>query len=137
MRNNFLALVAVFAMTIFCSSTTISTSDMQGTWKVVENNGKPVSPSFEHIKLITNNSFFWYRSDSEGNVYTGAGGFYTLKDDVYTENITSTLPGMSRFLGKKGVYEVKIEGNKMYVSGILNGTIKITEVWERVTNLSK
>ncbi len=132
MNNKFVLLIAVFTMMLFSScTTTAQTINVKGTWKLVESNVNTVSSSFEIVKLITDNYCFWYRSDLDGKVYSGAGGPYTLKDNVYTETVTAALPGMTNFLGKQAIYEVKIEGDKMHITGILE-SLSITEIWQRI-----
>ena len=51
-------------------------------------------------------------------VKMGAGGPYTLKDDIYTETIEyATGEYMLTLLDKRHAFKSRVEGDKWYVSG--------------------
>ena len=40
--------------------------------------------------------------------------------------------GMEPYLGKKQVFTIKIDGDKLFQSGQLSDGLKIEEIWQRV-----
>lgn len=105
---------------------------IEGTWKMVETKNFDQTTNEQSIKLITEDSFVWYRYDAEGNVLTGAGGKYTFENGEYVEQIDFTLPTMKYWKGKKAVVKIEFKDNRMICNGILDGKVQITEEWERV-----
>lgn len=128
--------IILFALLLFVTGCVLSSQNLQGTWKAVESSGNPVREGYTILKHLTPTHFIWTMFDDDGNIVSGAGGTYTLKDGVYTETILYTLPGMKRFKDKKGVYNVKVEGKILSMSGYLendqDGKIQFSEKWERV-----
>jgi beta-lactamase regulating signal transducer with metallopeptidase domain len=105
---------------------------VEGLWKAVEASSFETSES-QSFKIISNGTFFSFRADMEGNVYTGAGGTYTYKDGVYTETILYTLQGMTSWRGKKGEYKSTFPSSgKWLMEGLLDGRIEVKEEWEKV-----
>jgi len=121
-------LITLVLTSLVCNAQKIN---VEGTWKIIGSGGQAIPENFSQIKLITPTHFMWVITDNEGNIFNGAGGTYTLDNDVYTENITKGLPGMKNFLGKKATYKVKITGKKMTITGKLED-IEVNEVWEKI-----
>lgn len=106
---------------------------IEGTWKMVEANNFGQGEGYYSMKLITEDSFVWYRYNSKGDIITGAGGKYTFENNIYTESIDFTLEGMHSWKGKKAIVEVKFEGDKMITKGKLDDKVTIyEEKWEKV-----
>lgn len=90
------------------------------------------SPGTCRIKLINDTHFTWVTFDrNTRKVLSSAGGTYTLDKDNYTESIDYGL-GMDSYLGNKPVYNIKVEGDNLFLSGELVSGYKIEEVWLRV-----
>ncbi|WP_298646618.1 hypothetical protein [uncultured Proteiniphilum sp.] len=125
-----------FTLLLIATSCMLSAQNLEGTWKAVESSGNPVREGYTTLKFITSTHFIWTMSDKDGNIISGAGGTYTLKDGIYTETILYTLPGMKNWKGKSAVYEVKTEGKRMSISGYLefdqDRKVQNSENWERV-----
>lgn len=105
-------------------------AQIEGTWKRVKSSEGAITN--ESIKLITEDRFSWYMYNDDGMVINGAGGKYTYENGIYTEFIDFTMPGMARWRGKKAVYNIKIEKNKMIINGMLDDKYMIEEEWVRV-----
>lgn len=127
-----------FFLTLLLMTTSfiLSAQSLEGTWKSLKSSGRTSPEGYTTLKHITSTHFIWTMSDKDGNIISGAGGTYTLKDGIYTETILYTLPGMQNWKGKNAVYEVKIEGKGMSISGYLefdqNQKVQNSENWERV-----
>ncbi len=110
-----------------------------GTWqmkmfKYGTGNSKfsSVAPDMEYIKMITDTHFLWiHYSKLTKKINSSAGGSYTLINDMYTESIDFGL-GMDSYLGSKPTYNIKIEGDLLFLTGNLVEGYKIEEIWERV-----
>jgi hypothetical protein len=114
-------------------------TEIQGTWKLVSYNYggdsimKPVYEKLERLKLITDSKFCWIHFNSEDHIVTSsAGGSYSFDGENYTENLEFGGMGMKDYLGKSQKFTVKVENNKLYLSGALSDGLKIKEVWERI-----
>ncbi len=105
---------------------------IEGTWRLVETKNFDQSTNDQSVKLITEDSFVWYRYDADGNVLTGAGGKYTFENGEYVEQIDFTLPTMKYWKGKKAVVKIEFKDNRMICNGVLDGKVNIVEEWERV-----
>jgi hypothetical protein len=115
-------------------------SDIQGTWKLISYNHvgdtilQTASPVVDRIKIINETSFCWLDVSASSNlVGSSAGGSYTYNNGKYTERIEYGSSGMVGYAGKDQVFNVKIENDKMYLSGSLSSGLRITEVWEKVS----
>jgi len=85
------------------------------------------------LKMITATHFNWVDYDVKtGTVASSAGGRYNLKDEAYVETIDFIGEGMETYLGKKQVFNIKIDGDKLTQAGQLSDGTKIEEVWKRV-----
>jgi hypothetical protein len=108
-----------------------------GTWKLIsaKYGGKEV-PSTEGItrlKHVTPGQFMWLVYDKDGQVQTGWGGTYTLKDDEYIESPEYGVGGVpDQYKGKPQEFKWKIEDKKWHHTGKLSTGLTIEEVWERV-----
>lgn len=129
-KTFFLVLLLVITTSI------LNAQNIQGTWKAVTSSGNPLREGYSTLKMITPTHFIWTMIDKDGNIASGAGGTYTMKDGVYTETILYTLPGMQSWKGKKGIYSVEIKGKQLNLSGYLEfdneRKIQNTESWEKV-----
>lgn len=125
-----------FTLLLIVITCTLSAQNIQGTWKSLDSSGRSTPEGYTTLKHITSTHFIWTMFDKEGNIISGASGTYTLKDGIYTENILYTLPGMTSWKGKNAIYEIKVEGKKMLMSGYLefdqDQKIQNVENWERV-----
>jgi hypothetical protein len=129
-KTFFLVLLLIITTSI------LNAQNIQGTWKAVTSSGNPLREGYSTLKMITPTHFIWTMIDKDGNIVSGAGGTYTMKDGVYTETILYTLPGMQTWKGKKGIYNVEIKGKQLNISGYLEfdneRKIQNTESWEKV-----
>ena len=116
----------------------IESPSILGTWKLVSYNYsgddelQPVAMQNVRIKLITETHFSWNQyMGTDKTVINSAGGSYVLSGDSYTENIEYGGQGMAGYIGKVQKFKVKIENDKMELSGELSSGLKIKEVWEK------
>ena len=109
-----------------------------GTWKLASykystsGNFIPVSKGDQHIKLITETHFMWAETDSATRKVMGmAGGKYTLSGNTYTESIDFGI-GMDSYLGNNQTFTLMVEGDLLFLSGVLSDGYHVEEVWKRV-----
>jgi len=90
-------------------------------------------PSERRIKLITEGHFTWVSFDpANKKVQAVAGGAYSLKGKAYTESIDWADSSMESYLGNRQAFTIRVEGDKLFLSGALSDGLKIEEVWHRV-----
>jgi hypothetical protein len=133
--------VAISLLVLFFAACSMnaqkSTSGIVGTWKLVSfkygnQETKSIPDSIQRIKLITPTHFTWVQYISRDNlVKSTAGGTYVLDGENYIENIDFGL-GMNYYLGTQSAFKIRIEGDKMYLSGELSSNLKIEEVWSKI-----
>ncbi|MBL7967171.1 MAG: hypothetical protein JNK09_09210 [Prolixibacteraceae bacterium] len=116
-----------------------SRESLQGTWRLVsfswgkDTTMRSAKGNVERIKLITDNKFCWIHYGVDNHIVdSSAGGSYSLIGDSYIENLEFGGMGMQGYLGKSQKFTVKIEDNKLYLTGALSDGLKIKEVWERI-----
>lgn len=121
---------------LFGVSCVVSAQNLQGTWKAMESSGRATPEGYTTLKHITPTHFMWTMFDKEGNIISGAGGTYTLKEGVYTETILYTLPGMQSYKGRHASFNVKVDGKILTMSGYLevkkDAKLQFSEKWERI-----
>ena len=111
-----------------------------GTWQLTSYKYGTNQPSFSEppssqcrIKLITETHFTWVQFDPANKKVKGlAGGAYSLNGKTYTESIDWADSGMESYLGSKHGFTIRVEGDKLSLSGSLSDGLKIEEVWQRV-----
>ena len=103
-----------------------NTNQMNGVWKYVSG-AVPV----ESIKIITKERFIWTWI-MDNKIVASASGTYTFDGETYIENVDFGTENMSNLFGKKSVFKIRFEGNKMYSSGTLAERAPLDEVWERI-----
>ncbi len=110
-----------------------------GTWQLISTkygDAKDFSDfpkEQRRVKLITATHFTWVQYDAGSKkVDSMAGGPYTLEGNSYTETIEFVGTGMETYLGKKQLFTIKVDGDKLNQSGQLSDGLKIEEVWQRL-----
>jgi hypothetical protein len=139
-----IAMIVIAALTISSGSLLKNESrniseSIQGTWKLVSTNYGSNPSGFTDLpaiivrmKLITDTHFTWVGfSTIDKKVSSSAGGKYTLDGNTYTESIDFGL-NMDTYIGQKHAFTVKVEGDRLFMSGSLSDGLSIAEIWERV-----
>ena len=110
-----------------------------GTWQLISTkygDAKDFSDfpkEQRRVKLITATHFTWVQYDAGSKkVESMAGGPYTLDGNSYTETIEFVGTDMEAYLGKKQLFKIKVDGDKLNQSGQLSDGLKIEEVWQRL-----
>jgi hypothetical protein len=113
---------------------------MEGAWnqasQIDAETGKSVTlpDGVKMTKIITGGRWNW-TVVTEGRIVAAAGGTYTLKDDVFTENVMFIAGDtLKHLVGKSFAYPVKIEDGKWHLQGTFKldeGDMVIDEIWER------
>lgn len=108
-------------------------NELVGVWELVSSreNGREWI-SVNQRKYLTKNRFSWEQFNAANIVVTGASGTYTFDGEKYTETITSGLDDMANYIGAKAEYEVKMDGDMMIITGNLNGSHHLEQVWKRI-----
>jgi hypothetical protein len=109
-----------------------------GAWKLVSYKYSPtgnfvnVPKGDRHIKLISETHFMWAQSDTATmKVSEMAGGAYTLKGNTYTESIDYGI-GMNSYVGRRQTFTLLVEGDMLFLSGMLSDGYHVEEVWKRI-----
>ncbi|HQG62345.1 MAG TPA: hypothetical protein PK719_01705 [Bacteroidales bacterium] len=148
MKKGLLSIVFLSIMTVAlltdCSVSRIEKApgtinkSITGTWQMkmfkygTSKTFSSLPQDMEYIKMITDTHFLWvHYSKLTKKINSSAGGSYTLNNDTYTESIDFGL-GMDSYLGSKPAYNIKIEGDLLFLTGNLVEGYKIEEIWERV-----
>jgi hypothetical protein len=142
-----IALVAVTLITLLNTGATSNKkagaskkpNQIMGTWQLSlykygsgTTDFTEASPNAGRIKLITDTHFTWVHFDKSTNIiHSSAGGTYSLEGNTYTESIDYGL-AMDSYLGNKPVYNIKVEGDNLFLTGELVSGYKIEEVWQRI-----
>ncbi len=113
---------------------------MEGAWNQVSQidaaTSKAVTPpdGVKMTKLVSGGRWIW-TIVIDGRIVAAAGGNYTFKDDVFTENVTFVASDSHKHLvGKSFAYPLKIEDGKWHLQGTFKldeGEMVIDEIWER------
>jgi hypothetical protein len=114
-----------------------SDNKLVGTWKMVS--AKYGGQEFKlpeggtMVKHVTATQFMWASYEKDGKVTRAAGGYYTLKGEVYEETPEYGISSdFDLIKGKAQTFKWKVEGNKWLHNGKLSNGLTIEEVWERV-----
>ena len=117
----------------------VMSGSLLGTWELVSykyGNMKEFADARKNerrIKMVTETHYVWFSSDPNTKVIqSGAGGSYSLNGNTYTESNDFAIGDMTRFLGGKHIFTVRVEDNKYTQSGAISSGLKIEEVWRRV-----
>ena len=87
----------------------------------------------QRLKMITATHFTWVDYDTKTKkISASAGGPYSLREGVYIETIAFVGDGMETYLGKKQEFTIRVDGDKLFLSGKLSDGLKIEEVWQRM-----
>lgn len=115
---------------LFCFGI-ISAQDLEGAWKLVEKDGKPINDR-EVIKIIQDGYFALGSKNLSDNAFLGAaGGEFNLEDETLTE-IRDFDTYEAGNIGNEQDYNISWEGdNKMEVSDR-----RTTKIWERISEKS-
>ena len=111
---------------------------LQGTWQLVlVKYGKaktlvPYDPQRRRIKLITATHTTWVDHDVRTKKVDGVtGGPYTVAGDTFTGKVEFASASMEKHIGKTHTFRFKVEGDRLYWSGVLSDGLPIEEVWRR------
>ena len=85
------------------------------------------------VKLITDKHFTWVAYEvPSGKIQTMAGGSCTYSNGAYLEVIEYAGEGVTDYIGKKQMFTLKVDGDKLHQSGQLSDGTKIEEIWQRI-----
>ncbi len=141
--SRWLALIIALAVTVAPAQLDDSKGDAKsetkllGTWKLVYakygGQERKIPEGFTMVKHVTATQFMWASYDKDGKVTRAAGGYYTLKGEVYEETPEYGISSdFDLIKGKAQPFKWKIEGNNWYHNGKLSNGLTIEEVWQRV-----
>ena len=107
-----------------------NTDQIIGVWKSVS---PPLTVEGEEkIKIITKDRFIWTHA-IDGVIAYSLGGSYSFDGENYIENIKFGTGNQRSAFGRKVIYKVRFEGEKMYIiGGYENDSRVFNEIWERV-----
>lgn len=130
----FISSVTIFMFFIFIglmSAQTIDKSALVGTWQLCEASGKLVTTRTVRVKFITIDSFTV--SEIHQDTKTCSAYFignYSIKNGVYSENITYATSQLHSFVGMTNNFSVELKGDYLYLKGVGN---PFNEIWQRVS----
>ena len=86
-----------------------------------------------HVKFFTMTYSAWVDYDQAGKVITmGSGGPYTVQDEFYIETLQFASGSMTRFLGGRPKFKLRVEGDIYYQLAL--GEINNDEIWQRISS---
>jgi len=116
----------LFATTVFAANA--QDKEVQGTSKLMRTDG------ITHIKSNTSTHFMWVSYGIDGILTNGGAGTYTAKDGKYTETLATTA--RLQYVGAQAIYDYKVEGKKITVSGFIEKEgeklMAVNEVREKI-----
>jgi len=108
---------------------------MIGTWQICHEdstiNNNVFGKGFAQYKTISENTFM--NGDIQiqhKTIYNTIWGSYSLKNRIYTEFVEYTGSGYHNALGEKNSFEVRVEGDLLFLQGLNNGYGKT--IWKKV-----
>lgn len=113
-----------------------SSDALSGNWKITgrEQDGKIVEMkpgARKTIKILSGTRFQWIAINSDtGEFFGTGGGYYTLMDGKYTENIEFFSRDASR-IGASLTFDAELKNSDWHHSGLSSKGDKIHEVWSR------
>ena len=119
----------LFLPLVFLASTVFG-QQLEGAWKLIEQNGKPVTDK-EFVKLYQDGYFAFGAKELAGNKFLSAGGGeFTLSGNTYTESFDffTANPDM---VGTSSTFLVDMKGNTMTISISKDGH-KLNETWQKI-----
>lgn len=121
MKNIVIALIVIFPL--FTSA-----QALEGAWKLVQVNGKPVTDR-EVIKLYKDDYFAFGAKETDSDRFLAAGGgnFYT--EDGYSERYDFFTED-STLIGQDMRYELSLKGDEIILEDQTSGS---SQVWKRIS----
>lgn len=84
-----------------------------------------------YLKTFTLTNWAIVTYDAGSNVLYSASGHYTLHGDSYTESIEAATGMMTRYLGARPGFKIRVDGDNYYQMGAGKNP-SIEEMWQRV-----
>lgn len=129
-----LSSITIFMVFLFTGLTTAQTVDkstLVGTWQLCDGSGKLVTTGNVRVKFITTESFTVTEINQDKKTFLAYFiGNYSLKNSVYTENITYATTQLLSFIGKTNNFNIELKEDHLYMKGVGN---PYNEVWQRIS----
>lgn len=105
---------------------------LEGAWKLVNQNGKPVTDQ-EFIKIYQDNYFSFGVKNVSDNHFIGAGGGpYSYQDGKYSETLDFFTLNPSQ-VGTTTTFKLDLIQDKLVISGKTNEGM-LEETWEKISD---
>jgi hypothetical protein len=114
---------------VFCACEKQSTSSLEGTWQLIsatstekDSTFSTFNPKVKMVKIINDSHFAFLSHDITGAkdstraAYTAGGGTYTLKDNLYSENLEYFID--PQWENHKFEFVVKIQNDTLVQKGV-------------------
>lgn len=110
----------------------VSAQSLDGAWKMVLQNGKPVTDQ-EYIKIYQDDYFAFGVKNTADNAFIGAGGGpYKFAEGKYSETLDFfTLNPLQ--VGTTTPFKAELSGNKLTLSANTNDGM-LVETWEKISD---
>ncbi len=118
----------LFLLPIFLFCGMLSAQDLDGSWKLVHQNGYDVT-DMEAVQIFKDGYFAYGAKMAEGDRFHSArGGEFFIEGDKYRiiEDFNTENPEL---VGKEINFTIKIEGDTLTISDPIN-----TMIWERISD---
>jgi hypothetical protein len=124
--KNFLFLPLLFCMGL------VHAQSLDGAWKLVTQNGKPVTDQ-EFVKIYQDNYFSFGIKNISDNHFVGAGGGpYSYQDGKYSE-VLDFFTLDSTQVGSSTSYKIDLSQNRLVLSGNTKKG-QLEETWEKISD---
>lgn len=81
---------------------------LEGTWEWTDGDAKQ-----RHLLFITNTHFTWVVCDEKKVITSSAGGRWSLKDGVFTEQFEFATAGQEDLVGKEHTFKFTVEADRL------------------------
>jgi hypothetical protein len=142
MRRNLFWLIIALLWSVFPAAVRAQDAGekkLVGTWKMVSGTyggqQSNLAKDFTTLKHYTPTHFMWVTFDKAGKVIRTGGGPYSFDGKVLEETPAYGLGSDFDVVNaKRQIFEVKVDGKKLYQSGKLSNGTSLEEAWELVSD---
>ncbi|MDR2955199.1 MAG: hypothetical protein LBV43_08970 [Prevotella sp.] len=132
---SFISLLVFIGFMSCSSSKSIPASqiDIRGSWRKVEENGKPSNGN--HLKHYTDKNFVWHIMSNNNIIEQSAAGEYQIDNDELLEFINMTMINNNSLLGRTAKIKIKLENDTLSQNTTIPmsyGYLKVTEKWVKI-----
>jgi len=110
----------------------LSAQLLEGSWRLIEQNGKPVT-DVEYIKIYQDGYFAFGAREAETHHFVSAGGGeFTLNGDSYSETF-DFFTVKPEWVGKTFTYQFNTSEDTLHIVATSGGS-ELREIWKKISD---